>query len=266
MGSIVILLVMIVVLVVLVSLLKRQQAGPSKELTYEARKDLFSPAERSFLGVLEQAVAGQYCIFGKVRLGDLIQPGSGHSQSRRTGARNRINQKHVDFVLCQPETLAVVGAVELDDSSHRRKARSDRDDFVDRALESAGIQLVRFAARKGYAVAEVAAKLAEVLSPKEDETESADFSMGGSEEQHSLKVAEGCEGVSAEKVPAGMTPAYGDTTTETEGEKDQAQSELTCSACNSPMVKRLAKKGANAGTWFWACSAFPKCRMVERIK
>jgi hypothetical protein len=41
--------------------------------------------------------------------------------------------------------------------------------------------LVRFAARKGYAVAEVAAKLAEVLSPKEDETESADFSMGDSE-------------------------------------------------------------------------------------
>ena len=181
MGSIVVLLVTIVVVAVLVSLLKAQQAGPSKEMSYEAPKALFSPAERSFLGVLEQAVAGQYRIFGKVRLGDLIQPAKGYTKGQRMGAWNRINQKHVDFVLCQPETLIVVGAVELDDSSHGRKDRKDRDDFVDRALESAGIPLVRFAARKGYAVAEVAAKLAEVLSPKEDETESADFSMGDSE-------------------------------------------------------------------------------------
>jgi very-short-patch-repair endonuclease len=262
MGSLFVLLVLIVVAVVLVSLLKGQQSGPSKEMSYEARKALFSPAERSFLGVLEQAVAGQYRIFGKVRLGDLIQPAKGYTKGQRMGAWNRINQKHVDFVLCQPETLAVVGAVELDDSSHRRKDRKDRDDFVDRALESEGIPLVRFAARKGYAVAEVAAKLAEVLSPQEDETESADFCMGGSGEQNSLKVAEGCDGVSTAKVPGGITSAHENTTSETEGEKDQVPSELTCSACNSPMVKRLAKKGPNAGSWFWACSAFPRCRMV----
>ncbi|OEU62893.1 MAG: hypothetical protein BA870_02295 [Desulfuromonadales bacterium C00003094] len=266
MGSLFVLLVVIVVAVVLVSLLKGQQSGPSKEMSYEARKALFTPAERSFLGVLEQAVAGRYRIFGKVRLGDLIQPAKGYTKGQRMGAWNRINQKHVDFVLCQPETLIVVGAVELDDSSHGRKDRKDRDDFVDRALESAGIQLVRFAARKGYAVTEVQAKLAEVLSRTEDETESADFSMGGSEEQCSLKVAEGCERVSAEKVSGGITPAHGDTTAEAEGVKDQAQSELTCSACSSPMVKRLAKKGPNAGNWFWACSAFPKCRMVARIE
>lgn len=36
----------------------------------------------------------------------------------------------------------------------------------------------------------------------------------------------------------------------------------TCPACNAAMVKRQAKKGPNAGGWFWACTEFPKCRKV----
>lgn len=33
-----------------------------------------------------------------------------------------------------------------------------------------------------------------------------------------------------------------------------------CKKCGSNMVKRVAKKGPNAGNEFWGCSAFPKCR------
>lgn len=36
----------------------------------------------------------------------------------------------------------------------------------------------------------------------------------------------------------------------------------TCPACNAAMVKRQAKKGPNAGGWFWACTEYPKCRKV----
>lgn len=39
---------------------------------YYAKKALFSVAERSFLGVLEQAVEGRYRVFGKVRLADAL--------------------------------------------------------------------------------------------------------------------------------------------------------------------------------------------------
>jgi hypothetical protein len=41
--------------------------------------------------------------------------------------------------------------------------------------------------------------------------------------------------------------------------------EKICPKCLSPMVKRTAKKGSNAGGQFWGCSAFPKCRYVEEI-
>ncbi|HEX7891311.1 MAG TPA: restriction endonuclease [Ramlibacter sp.] len=33
-----------------------------------------------------------------------------------------------------------------------------------------------------------------------------------------------------------------------------------CPVCNAPMVRRTARKGTNAGSEFWGCSTFPKCR------
>ncbi|SFF83772.1 restriction endonuclease [Neptunomonas qingdaonensis] len=38
-----------------------------------------------------------------------------------------------------------------------------------------------------------------------------------------------------------------------------------CPACASSMVKRKARKGANAGNEFWGCSQFPKCRGITQI-
>ncbi|MDP2153869.1 MAG: restriction endonuclease [Methylotenera sp.] len=35
---------------------------------------------------------------------------------------------------------------------------------------------------------------------------------------------------------------------------------LECPLCGSAMVKRTARKGANAGNEFWGCSAYPECR------
>lgn len=42
-----------------------------------------------------------------------------------------------------------------------------------------------------------------------------------------------------------------------------------CPRCGGPMVRRVAKQGANAGKPFWGCVAYPKCRgvlsMEERL-
>ena len=46
--------------------------------------------------------------------------------------------------------------------------------------------------------------------------------------------------------------------------KRQKSDDKRCPACGSTMVLRTAKKGAHAGTTFWGCSTFPKCR--KRIK
>ncbi|WP_415904901.1 restriction endonuclease [Neptuniibacter sp. QD48_55] len=39
-------------------------------------------------------------------------------------------------------------------------------------------------------------------------------------------------------------------------------SAVKCPKCGSDMVKRVAKRGQNAGNEFWGCSRFPKCRSV----
>src|ERR1041385_1868020 len=33
-----------------------------------------------------------------------------------------------------------------------------------------------------------------------------------------------------------------------------------CPVCNALMVKRLARRGSSAGSTFWGCSSYPKCR------
>lgn len=45
-------------------------------------------------------------------------------------------------------------------------------------------------------------------------------------------------------------------------EEKQVHKDLVCQKCGSPMVKRIAKKGANQGKEFYGCSNFPKCRFI----
>jgi very-short-patch-repair endonuclease len=62
----------------------------------------------------------------------------------------KILAKHVDFVLCDPESLAPLLAIELDDASHDRPERKERDEFVDHAFESAGLPLLRIRNGSSY--------------------------------------------------------------------------------------------------------------------
>jgi very-short-patch-repair endonuclease len=56
----------------------------------------------------------------------------------------------VDFVILRAEDLALLGVVELDDRSHERQSRADRDGLVDDALAQAGIRVCRIKARREY--------------------------------------------------------------------------------------------------------------------
>lgn len=83
-----------------------------------AKQPLFTAAERSFLGVLDQAVGTEHRVFGKVRIGDVAEFKPGLSNAARQGALNRINSKHFDYVVCRTNDLSVVCAIELNDKSH----------------------------------------------------------------------------------------------------------------------------------------------------
>lgn len=160
------LVVVVVIGMALFARLKASIAAKSVPVPYHARRTLFTPAERSFLGVLDQAAAWRHRVFGKVRLADVIGVNKGVSGSVRTAANNRIQRKHLDFVLCDPADLRVVAAIEFDDASHGAAQRRARDAFLEAACEAAGVRLVRVPAASGYGLERVRALLAE-LEPAE---------------------------------------------------------------------------------------------------
>lgn len=79
-----------VVLNVLAALKKKQGGTGVVGFPYQPAKALFSPAERSFLGVLDQAVGPEHRVCGKVRVADVALVKSGLGNSARQGALNRI--------------------------------------------------------------------------------------------------------------------------------------------------------------------------------
>lgn len=148
-------LVLLAIAASLVRLIGRQQTAQSVASAYEAVPALLTPAERSFFGVLQQAVASDYQIFAKVRLADIVRPVRSPSRSGWQSAFNRITGKHVDFVLCDSARLDVVAVIELDDRTHERFERGVRDGLVDSALTDARIPVLRVSVRQSYSPAQI---------------------------------------------------------------------------------------------------------------
>jgi len=190
-----------------------------EELPYRVRDDFLSPAERSLYGVLCAAVGEWATVCPKISLGDVFYPQSGdHSANLRY--RNHIVQKHVDFLLCDPGSMRPLLGVELDDASHQRPDRQDRDVFVDQVFAAAGLPLLRVPAQAAYDTRVLAAAVRERV---------------------------GLAGQGAEDVPPrdqsaddGGPPA--------------------CPRCGQPMVLRIAQRGARQGEPFWGCPGYPRCR------
>ena len=151
-------------LIVLKLLAAKSSAQPesSDSLGYRKKKTLFTAAERSFLGVLDQVIdPEEYRIFGKVRVADLIEPNPSQNRSLWQRAFNAISAKHFDYVICTTDTLIPICVIELDDKSHNQKKRQQRDQQLENACKEAGLPLIRVPAKSGYKPEEVKAMLAE---------------------------------------------------------------------------------------------------------
>jgi hypothetical protein len=159
------LFVVVIVIVVAVLLGSRRNAGAAVGFPYEKSKTLFSPAERSFLGVLEQALSSEHRVFGKVRIADVAQVKTMSNRSLRQRAFNSISSKHFDFVICNVGDLGIVCVVELDDKSHQENKRKARDTFVVGLCQAIALPLLQVPAQRAYSVPELKAKILLALRP-----------------------------------------------------------------------------------------------------
>ena len=165
MSWILIATVLFVALAVLAALKNRQGGPGTGGFPYRPAKALFSPAERSFLGVLDQATGPEHRVFGKVRVADIAALNAGLSNSARQGALNRVAEKHFDFVVCRANDLAVLCAVELNDASHSGQRAQARDEFLAKVCQAIGLPLLTVPARQSYLPHELRAQFSAALSP-----------------------------------------------------------------------------------------------------
>lgn len=134
-------------------------SGPA--MPYKKRRSLFTKNEAAFFHSLRQATGDRYVVLAQVPLNVLLYC---DRDARKGGWNNKIDRKRVDFVLCNAQTLAVAGVIELDDKSHQRRDRQQRDAFVDEALRTAGILLLRIPAAAEYPVTHIRAHLSSLLT------------------------------------------------------------------------------------------------------
>ncbi len=200
-------------------------------LPYRLRDHFLSPAELSFFQVLRVATSDRFHICSKVRISDLLYV---VDRRKNISHANRIDRKHVDFVLCTPNSMVPRLVIELDDSTHQRKDRKARDLLVDRAFAVAELPILHVTAKRGYSAIELAQQIAKA-TPN-------DFSAG-----------ENAPNNSAEP-PVLIVDLPSD-----------APIVPNCPKCNIPMVERKAAKGQHKGKRFWACPSYPDCRKIVAI-
>lgn len=126
-------------------LLDRQKGSEKKgknidyTQAYQAKYLLTKNEWHEYKKLKEYAAAKGLMICPKVRVLDIIEPRKGHEHYRTL--LNKVQSKHVDFLVTDEE-LRIKGVIELDDSSHGKKDRQERDEFLDTVLHSCGYKVV----------------------------------------------------------------------------------------------------------------------------
>ena len=102
------------------------------------KKNLMTPTELKLYGRLVSAFPN-YLVFTQVQLSQAVQA---PPPLDRFKWNNRINRMSLDFVLCE-NTSNPICVIELDDKTHLRDSVKIRDEKKDKALNTAGIPIIR---------------------------------------------------------------------------------------------------------------------------
>jgi predicted RNA-binding Zn-ribbon protein involved in translation (DUF1610 family) len=208
-----------------------------QDFPYTVQSHFLSPAELSFFQVLRGVVEERALISAKVGLGDVFSVNVA-DRSQFRAYRNKIDRKHVDFLLCDPATMQPVVGIELDDKSHERADRQERDEFVDGVFAAAKLPLLHVLAKRAYVASELETQIAPYLTGTPQPVRSASPTPTNSDSARSVTKL-------ASAAPENQAPR--------------------CPICGSEMIMRTARSGANAGTKFWGCSTYPNCRGMINI-
>lgn len=109
---------------------------------YFRKQFIMTKAENDFYQTLQQAIGSAYIIVPQAHLTLFLD----HKVTGQNwkAARSVINRKSVDFLICNRSYYNPLVAIELDDASHNKGDRIQRDELVDAICRDANMPLVRF--------------------------------------------------------------------------------------------------------------------------
>jgi hypothetical protein len=136
----------LVVVVMLVQLFsgknnKKEKTSVSQKNEYEYHKkdSLITRPEHEVFDILVEIFGDAYYVFPQVHLSSFLFTERGQGK----GAFSHINQKSVDYLICDKAYIKPLIAIELDDRSHQEEERKIRDENVEQVLQQVNLPLVR---------------------------------------------------------------------------------------------------------------------------
>src|SRR5215207_7453894 len=151
------------------SIFLKEHEQARERLPYRLREHFLSSPELALLRVLQTMVGNQYVICPKVSLNDIFYIAR---PNENVHFFNKFFRKHVDFLLCEPETLKPAIGIELVKPIFKAETR-EADQFMGELFLSTGLPLVHVRPSEYYSERDLTdlfalavMKVKETISPR----------------------------------------------------------------------------------------------------
>ncbi len=141
-------------LIVVVALLANRLNDNSFPFPFDRRATIFTPAEKNFQNLVEQAIGSNYRVINRVKLSDIVSIRNGVSNRAGQTAVTNADNKYLDFIICDRATMKLLGAIDLVDTNGKGY-KVKKDWFVSGTLEAASIPHVRIKVKQNYTLDEI---------------------------------------------------------------------------------------------------------------
>jgi hypothetical protein len=141
-------------LIVIVGVLVSRLNDNSFPFPFDRKTALFTPAEKNFQNLVEQAMGSRYRIINRVKLADIVSIRNGVSNRAGQTATNNANSKYLDFVICERDSMKLLGVIDLVDTQGKGY-KIKKDWFVSGTLEAAAIPHIRIKVKPNYTIDEI---------------------------------------------------------------------------------------------------------------
>lgn len=161
-------IIAVVIAIIVIVVLKDKKPTPKKseerkpEYAYTRRVHAMTRTEQEFFERLMRVIDQRYYIIPQAHVSMFVDHRVKGQNWR--AAFSRINGKSVDFLIVERANMSPVVAIELDDATHDRADRVERDIMVDDLLRSINMPLVRYRAGEWTTEADIAEKLRNTLA------------------------------------------------------------------------------------------------------